>query len=205
MNELTFEPFQKITRLKRDCTITEKIDGTNSQIVFDTDGNVLVGSRKREIWPEGTEGKPKGCDNVAFARWVYENKEALFDFLGEGRHYGEWCGGKIQRGYGVHEKHFLLFNTSRFGEGSQEIPETLKSVGLGSVPVLYNGPFTTTAVDEAMIELKDHGSYFADGFVNPEGVVVYHHALRSYFKITFEHDDKGKWDNKQQQNKETLK
>jgi len=57
MSELTFEPFQKISRLKRNCTITEKIDGTNSQIVFDLNGDVLVGSRKREIWPEGTENK----------------------------------------------------------------------------------------------------------------------------------------------------
>ena len=193
MSELTFEPFQKISRLKRNCTITEKIDGTNSQIVFDLNGDVLVGSRKREIWPEGTENKQKGCDNIGFARWVYENKQALFDFLGEGRHYGEWCGGKIQRGYSVHKRHFLLFNTSRFGEGCQEIPQTLKDTGLGVVPVLYNGIFTTTVVDEAMINLKEHGSYCIDGFMNPEGVVVYHHALRSYFKVTFEHDDKGKW------------
>ncbi len=108
-NELKFEPFNKIGRLKRTCTITEKIDGTNAQICFNAAGEMLVGSRKRQIWPEGFEGKDKGCDNAGFAKWAYENKDALFDFLGEGRHFGEWCGGKIQRGYGLTEKRFALF------------------------------------------------------------------------------------------------
>ena len=31
---ITFEEFKKIPRLFRDCTITEKIDGTNGQIVI---------------------------------------------------------------------------------------------------------------------------------------------------------------------------
>ena len=192
MSELVFEKFPKIGRMKRGCTITEKIDGTNAQILFDAEGNLLVGSRKREIWPEGTEGKDKGCDNAGFAAWVYSNREALFAFLGEGRHYGEWCGCGIQRNYGLAEKHFLLFNTARFAEGRQEIPEELKAIGLGAVPILYQGDFTTEAVDSVMLDLFIHGSYLGDGFKKPEGVVVYHHAIQQYFKITFEHDGKGK-------------
>ena len=197
MSELKFEPFEKMSRMKRECTITEKIDGTNAQILFDAEGNLLVGSRKREIWPEGTEDKPKGCDNAGFARWVYEHREALFEFLGEGRHFGEWCGGKIQRGYRIIEKHFLLFNISRFGPDRQVIPEGLSEAGLGVVPVLYNGVFTTDSVDSVMAELKENGSSFVSGFMNPEGVVVYHHALRTYFKVTYEHDYTGKGKNRQ--------
>jgi hypothetical protein len=197
MGELKFEAFEKMGRLKRECTITEKVDGTNAQILFDEEGNILVGSRKREIWPEGTDGRSKGCDNAGFALWVYSNRDALFSFLGQGRHFGEWCFGKIQRGYGVTEKKFLLFNTGRFGEGKQEIPDELATAGLGVVPILFNGVFTTDAVDEVMDNLKVSGSRVAEGFMNPEGVVIYHHALRKSFKVTYEHDKTGKGHNRQ--------
>lgn len=195
--ELTFEPFAKMSRMKRGCTITEKIDGTNAQLVFDAEGNMLVGSRKRQIWPEGYEDKPKGCDNYGFAGWAYENQEDLFNFLGEGRHYGEWCGAGIQRRYGLDMKHFALFNTACFGPDAQEIPDYLRNIGLTSVPVLYQGVFTTDAVDEVMADLLKDGSEFAWGFMKPEGVVVYHHALRHYFKVTYEHDGSGKGPNNQ--------
>jgi len=196
VSELTFEPFEKLGRMNRGCTITEKIDGTNAQICFDEYGNLLVGSRKREIFPEGWDGK-SGCDNAGFAAWVFAYREALFEFLGEGRHFGEWCGGKIQRGYGSEKKFFLLFNTARFGEGKQQIPDSLLEAGIGCVPVLYNGPFTSDVVDQVMGELKESGSHFAEGFMNPEGVVVYHQAIRKMFKVTYEHDKTGKGPNRQ--------
>ena len=194
--ELVFEPFEKLGRMNRGCTITEKIDGTNAQICFGADGDMLVGSRKRQIWPEGWEGKT-GCDNAGFAGWVYVNREALFEFLGEGRHFGEWCGGKIQRGYDMEEKRFLLFNTGRFGPDRQEIPEELKEVGLGVVPVLYQGMFTSDVVDEVMDSLKHYGSKISEGFMNPEGVVVYHQAIKKMFKVTYDHDKTGKGPNRQ--------
>lgn len=195
-NELVFEKFQSLKRMKRNCVITEKIDGTNAQICFDEIGNILVGSRKRQIWPEGTAGKDKGCDNSGFAGWAYSLKDELFAFLGEGRHYGEWAGMGIQRKYGLKQKVFLLFNTNRFGPGRQEIPEHLALSGLGAVPVLYEGVFTTDAVDKVMQDLRETGSHI-NNFMNPEGVVVYHVALRDYFKITYEHDMTGKGPNRQ--------
>ena len=193
MSELKFEPFEKIGRLNRNCVISEKIDGTNAQIQFAADGDMLVGSRKRQIWPEGTEGKNKGCDNAGFAGWSYANEKALFEFLGEGRHYGEWCGGKIQRGYGLTEKKFALFNTGRWGE----VPGHLLSVGLCVVPVLYEGEFTTDVVACAMEDLNVQGSFFAKGYMNPEGVVVYHVATKTLFKVTYDHDNTGKGRNRQ--------
>lgn len=33
-NEYDFQEFQKISRLSRNCVITEKIDGTNGQVVI---------------------------------------------------------------------------------------------------------------------------------------------------------------------------
>lgn len=194
--ELIFEKFQSLKRMKRECVITEKIDGTNAQICFDDVGNMLVGSRKRQIWPEGTIDKPKGCDNQGFAQWAYSLQDELFNFLGAGRHFGEWCGAGIQRKYGLTKKYFLLFNTNRFGVGRQEIPVELLDKGLGVVPVLYQGVFTTDAVDKVMEDLKETGSHIAD-FDNPEGIVVYHTALRDYFKVTYEHDMTGKGPNRQ--------
>ena len=47
-----FEAFQKIARLKRNCVITEKIDGTNAQIFIGEDGEFLTGSRNRWITPD---------------------------------------------------------------------------------------------------------------------------------------------------------
>jgi hypothetical protein len=96
-----FEAFPKIARLSREIVITEKIDGTNAQIyitktpVGETDASkweLRVGSRSRWITPED--------DNHGFAKWVFMHMEELIEGLGEGRHYGEWWGSGVQRGYG---------------------------------------------------------------------------------------------------------
>jgi len=187
--ELEFEKFGKIPRLNKDCTITEKIDGTNAQIYFDEEGNFLVGSRKREIFPNGTEGKEKSCDNAGFAKWVYDNHEALFEYLGEGRHFGEWAGLGINRGYNLPEKRFYLFNTFRFIR--EDMPVNLREIGLDVAPILYQGKFSTDIVNTVMEALKEGGSFLSD-FDNPEGVIVYHNAAKQYFKVTFEYDA-GKW------------
>lgn len=189
-DKLTFEKFPKLGRLNRGCVITEKVDGTNGSIVFSESGDLLVGSKNREIFPEGG-AHPKGCDNYGFAGWVYANRDILFSFLGQGRHFGEWSFGKIQRGYGIKEKQFLLFNAARFGPGNQEIPEELRNLGLGVVPTLYAGVFSSDVVNETMRKLLVTGSRF-NSYPNPEGVVVYHVAIKKSFKVTYEHDDIGK-------------
>lgn len=183
MSDLTFEAFPKMARLKRNCVITEKIDGTNAQIVFNEDGDMLTGSRKRIIVP--------GDDNYGFAAWAYENQTKLFEVLGAGRHYGEWWGSSIQRRYGRQTRTFSLFNVSRWMHDDikkyqDDIP------GLGVVPILYSGIFSTDASDNAMSDLEQNGSYAAPGYDNPEGIVIWHSATRSYYKRTFEHDETGK-------------
>lgn len=189
---LEFETFPKIGRMSSNCTITEKIDGTNAQIVFDEHGNMLVGSRKRAIFPEGsvydtaTQRPRRGTDNYGFAKWAYDNHPALFNFLGKGRHYGEWAGHGIQRAYGLDQKRFYLFNTARFGPQGQAIPTELQELGLDSVPVLYEGEHDSREVCDEMTNLKVFGSRI-NGFDNPEGVIVYLHGLKSYYKDTFEY------------------
>jgi RNA ligase len=80
-----FETFPKIPRLYRECIVTEKIDGTNAQVVIPDDPNepLLVGSRNRWITPGKT------TDNYGFAEFVYNNEQAIRR-LGPGKHFGEW-------------------------------------------------------------------------------------------------------------------
>lgn len=177
-----FEEFQKIPRLKRNCVITEKIDGTNAQIHITDEGEMLVGSRSRYITPKE--------DNYGFAKWAEANREELLK-LGPGRHFGEWWGSGCQRGYGLTngEKRFSLFNVGRWS------PEDLP-LCVGLVPKLYEGPFSSEIVDSLIEDLRVNGSKAAPGFMKPEGIIVYHAAARSLFKVTLEKDEEPKGTNK---------
>lgn len=178
-----FNGFPKIARLSREMIITEKIDGTNGQIFIGENGEFLVGSRKQWITPEK--------DNYGFARWAYDHMDELMMGLGPGRHFGEWWGSGIQRGYGLPkgEKRFSLFNVKRWGD------DAIRPKCCHVVPILYNGIFNTEMVFYVMnYELSKRGSSAAPGFMNPEGVVVYHTAGNVMFKKTFEKDDIGKDD-----------
>ena len=175
-----FVPFPKVPRLSRDCVVTEKIDGTNASIWIDVLTNeIKAGSRKRFITPEK--------DNFGFAKWVEANKDELIAGLGDGTHFGEWWGSGIQRGYGLDkgEKRFSLFNTTLWD--GIALPD-----GCYTVPILYEGLFVTHEVDETLSYLEQWGSLAAPGFMNPEGVMVYHIAADQLFKKTFENDNTGK-------------
>lgn len=173
-----FKEWAKIARLNREIVVTEKIDGTNGVIYNGVDGEFLVGSRTQWITPEK--------DNFGFAKWAYENKEEL-QKLGEGYHYGEWWGNGIQRGYGLPngEKRFSLFNVAKWGD------DTIRPQCCGVVPILYSGLFSEIDIKHCLELLKTNGSRVAP-FMNPEGVVVFHTASRSLFKVTILNDEKPK-------------
>lgn len=193
----TFEAFPKIPRLYRDIVITEKIDGTNAAVLIEAltlgseddltvnavaEGrawSVTAQSRSRIITPDQ--------DNYGFARWVEENATELVRLLGPGRHFGEWWGRGIQRGYGLSERRFSLFNTvrhvDRLAVPFDRLPE------LGVVPVLYEGRFSEAAIQVALYRLRKYGSVAAPGFDRPEGIVVYHKASNHLFKVTLEGDE----------------
>lgn len=166
---MEFRKFDKIARLSREIVVTEKIDGTNGLIAIGEDGEFQVGSRNQWITPEK--------DNAGFARWAYAHKDELMQ-LGVGFHYGEWWGQGIQRGYGLKEKRFSLFNTSRWSD------DTVRPTCCHVVPVLYIGNFYTPAIEDILEYLKVGGSVAAPGFMQPEGVVIYHTAGNVYFKKT---------------------
>jgi len=164
-----FEGFTKIPRLSRECVVTEKIDGTNAQVHVLEDGTVLAGSRNRYITPAD--------DNYGFAAWVKAHEDALRDGLGVGRHFGEWWGQGIQRGYGIDHKRFSLFNVSRW-----TIETTPACCHV--VPIICTGVFDGSVTERALESLATFGSFAAPGFMKPEGIVIYHMAARSLFKKT---------------------
>ena len=182
---IEFRPFPKIARLRREMIVTEKIDGTNAQVTVLEDGTVLAGSRNRWITPE--------ADNHGFARWVKEHEDELREGLGIGTHFGEWWGKGIQRGYGLTEKRFSLFDVSRWsrvGEatlpGAVEVPSCCHVV-----PVLIVDTFSTGVAEAVLRELRKYGSVASLGFMDVEGVVVFHAHSRTLFKLTVDDGHKG--------------
>lgn len=194
---MEFKKFPKIARLSRECTITEKIDGTNASIYIGEDGTFLTGSRTRWITPQE--------DNYGFSRWAHENKEKLMG-LGVGHHFGEWWGSGCQRGYDLPkgEKRFSLFNTYRWAAHGAELkqypqqdPRVFKSQEYPPdichvVPVLYEGIFCTVTADAFIETLKQMGSIASPGFMKPEGIVIFHKAANQCFKKTIEKDEEPK-------------
>ncbi|HUW07514.1 MAG TPA: RNA ligase family protein [Williamwhitmania sp.] len=188
---MDFQPFGKIARLSREIVISEKIDGTNAIVAIeegtcvkngglidvnyeDVDYVMTAGSRTRWITPEK--------DNAGFARWVLENANELIK-LGTGFHYGEWWGQGIQRRYDLKEKRFSLFNSFRWSDELGNRPSCCHVV-----PVLYSGLFDTNKIQEILNNLEKNGSYASEGFMKPEGIVIYHSASKQYFKKTIEND-----------------
>jgi hypothetical protein len=172
-----FHEWPKVARLRRETVITEKIDGTNAAVGVTEDGRVYAQSRKQLITPV--------ADNHGFARWVAEHADGLADELGPGLHFGEWWGKGVQRGYGLDEKRFSLFNVLRW----QDAPLQLCS----TVPVLVHmDTFSDALVYATLDVLRESGSAAAPGFMDPEGIVLYHKASNTLFKQTLDDDDTGK-------------
>ncbi len=223
-NPTTFREFPKVARLSRECLISEKIDGTNTQVfvwdelhslpapegevttsispppadvpwIWTDEGiHVAVGSRTKWITPTD--------DNHGFAKWALAHAAELVT-LGHGRHYGEYWGSGINRGYGLPkgEKRLSLFNVARWclhGQTPQRIPTADPRVEkwqdmlppcVGLVPLLYRGIFTTDACEQAIAELRLFGSKASPGFAKPEGIVCWHTAANMGFKKTLEKDE----------------
>lgn len=198
MESVEFKGFEKISRLSRECIITEKIDGTNAVIYIGENGEFLTGSRTQWITPQK--------DNYGFSAWAHTHRDELIK-LGVGYHYGEWWGSGCQRGYGLPkgEKRFSLFNVGRWVQvggvlktwASNNPKEPIKSQEYAPeccyvVPTIYDGPFTTDIVNEKLEALKKNGSYASPGFMKPEGIVIFHKASGTLFKKTIEKDEKPK-------------
>lgn len=205
-----FEEFPKIARWNRELFVTEKLDGTNAQVAIVPtaelqcyageavavvgDLSLFAGSRTRML--------SRQADNYGFASWVCDHASYLAAGLGPGRHYGEWWGQGINRGYGLSRRRFSLFNVGRWhavGEEPrlirQENPTlpakwtTPAPLCCDVVPVLWRGIMDDFPVFTVLDNLRQNGSVAAPGFMRPEGIVIYHAAAGTYFKRTIERDD----------------
>lgn len=215
-----FKSWGKIRRRYRDIVITEKINGTNAAVVIlsvdplqaetldgrddikviaksssvfsPTDAQEIIGtleehyvvyaqSRNKVIDPQH--------DNAGFARYVWDNAWELISVLGVGTHFGEWWGSGIQNSYGLAkgEKRFSLFNALKWtNEDLSRVPN------LGVVPILYQGMNTDEAVKSAVEYLDVNGSVASPGFMDPEGVIIFHTADHGMEKVTLYNDEKPK-------------
>jgi hypothetical protein len=187
-----FHEFKKIPRLSREIIITEKIDGTNGLIYINENLDIFAGSRNK--WLDDHH------DNFGFWHWAMQNKEELKE-LGSGYHYGEWWGNGIQRNYGLKEKRFSIFNVGKWLKEDDDNARVLIELKDKEqfcprccyvVPILYTGIFDTTVIEGQLNILKYYGSKASPGFMNPEGVVIYHIKGNIYFKKTILNDEKPK-------------
>ena len=175
-----FREFPKIARLNREVIVTEKLDGTNACVIVSDDGlSIAAQSRSKLITPED--------DNFGFAGWVQRNKEELLR-LGPGHHFGEWWGAGIQRKYGLSEKRFSLFNTSRWSDAAT------RPACCHVVPIIITGTASQgfSVAISSLEFLRSNGSIAAPGFMKPEGIVCFHIPSQSMFKATIEKDEEWK-------------
>lgn len=195
---LEFKEFPKIPRLNREVIVTEKIDGTNAQInirpaferAFEPGYDVQSELNGESVYMRAgsrTRWLRADDDNFGFWAWFYANAHELVK-LGIGAHFGEWWGKGIQRGYGLDEKRFSLFNVSRWADDS------VRPACCHVVPVIVRGaPQDSFAVaHKALEELKQNGSLAAPGFMKPEGIVAFHVQGNLMFKATLEKDEEWK-------------
>lgn len=203
---MEFQKWPSIPRLSKErMVITEKLDGTNACIVIepwridaDVDHKLVntisvngdlyffaAQSRSRFITPEN--------DNYGFAKWAYNNAEKLTEILGPGRHYGEWWGHGVQRGYNMPTKRFSLFNAPRWVDVMSHLLPRTEVKELFIVPLLYAGPVDWSMPDELLSVLRT-GSWAAPTFKNPEGMIVYLREANASYKILLENNDKHKWE-----------
>lgn len=218
-----FKSWMKTPRLDSPFLITEKIDGTNGCVLIE---EILEGEEYGVGWVSLRSDPATGKiyklaaqsrnrlidlrnDNYGFAKWVYDHAVQLITILGPGRHYGEWWGGGLQRGYGLakNDKRFSLFNVKRHNpfdtylelRGMQDIgitpwADVLPSLSI--VPVLDFKEVdcdllsVSFAANDALDYLRKYGSRAVQGFMKPEGIVLFHSRSEQVFKKYIDPDEK---------------
>ena len=173
-DELIFKGWPKTIRYnKEQVIVTEKMDGTNGCIVVHNGQVVGVQSRNKFITPD--------ADNFGFAQWVHDHRNELVEFLGEGYHYGEWCGEGIQKNpHKLIGKHFYLFKPR---EGLTE------DHPCRSVRVLWEGPLEQLNTQTIMEDLYD---YSQENLYTAEGIIIFTKEGQKLYKLTFANSE-GKW------------
>lgn len=207
---MNFDPMPKIARLNKEVIVTEKIDGTNASVCIEiVAAEMIQVAGEFNVTPDmlaisvqdngdhwivraGSKNRflTEANDNHGFAKWVGAHAQELLE-LGPGVHRGEWWGKGIQRGYGLSEKRFSLFNVSHW---IRDQPLSIPCQGLAVppdccdvVPILGKG-IGFEGVEHGLEMLEVIGSVAAPGFMKPEGLCIFHTGAGIYFKATIEND-----------------
>lgn len=190
MNDIEFQEWPKMPRFfDSDFIISEKIDGTNSQIFIDSSLSMIrAGSRNR--WLKLDD------DNFGFANWVNDNQEELMQLLGPGTHYGEWWGQGIQRRYGMDRKVFSLFNSTRWNGLFNAAPgkmicDVVPSKKFNLSQICREADSNEVSMFNRMIsDAWFHfmpkslaAAKYGQDFTNPEGFTMFHERSRQVFKV----------------------
>jgi len=181
-------------------TGTVKLHGTNAAIVIDSERNITVQSRSREITVEN--------DNAGFAAFVAGLPKSIIDgFSSDVAIFGEFAGGNIQKGVAINSlpKMFVIF-AIKYLEGDGKwtdiskwsFPtELLNSNGIYiinqfptfEIEIDFNSPeFATEKLQEITLEVEKEcpvGKYFGVSGVG-EGIVwqaVGCHGRDHVFKV----------------------
>jgi len=210
---------------KGSMVVTEKIDGTNACVIVQRfgEGRSLIDldlsdpqshngicfvfeaagpDEEDRVWLVGAQSRNKlifpgkHYDNAGFAGWVLGYALELVSLLGPGRHFGEWWGQGIQRGYGMECKKFSLFDAHRWARVAIERGDwnfRADRIGMTTVPTLHIGQWSDSTVEDCLGVLRRHGSMAALQFgvvgQKAEGVVVRHRALGGNLKAFVDNDD----------------
>lgn len=166
-----FKGWPKIPRLENEVfCLTEKIDGTNACIIIQENSagklDAWAQSRTRIITPEN--------DNYGFAKWVEDNKELLISDLGVGYHFGEWWGKGINRGYGMEDRRFSLFNPKKESICCLNVPVLAKNV---------SSNLLSSVIEYEKQYLVHSGSRASPGYMKPEGIIIYAEKSKNYWKV----------------------
>lgn len=181
---MEFKSFSSLIRLdKTQVEVTQKLHGSNASVWIykDISGVMQVKAAKRTSFLESGE------DNFGFRVFVEERAQQFIDLLGEGVHWGEWCGPGINSGEGLTQKRFVLFNTAK--------ADAPRPDRVDVVPVLWRGALEDLNINEIMNKLKTEGSVYVPGFMRPEGIVIHIRGL-GLIKNVFEAEET-KWKGKE--------
>jgi ATP-dependent RNA circularization protein (DNA/RNA ligase family) len=123
------------------AVIEEKVDGANSGISFDSDGNLLLQSRGHYL-----EGHARERQFNLFKTWANQNIEYLFDILQDKYLlFGEWCYAKHHIFYDNLPHYFLAFDLYDKKEekflSNHRFKEVIKGDIIHTVPLLYEARF----------------------------------------------------------------
>ncbi len=159
--DLSQIPFSEI--LGKHIVIEEKIDGANSAISFDEDGNLLLQSRGHYL-----RGGYQERHYNLMKQWANANCEILYEAL-ESRYimYGEWMYAKHTVFYDALPDYFMEFDIFDRKRGvfldtdaRRKITEPMQIIS--SVPVLASGVFRTK---ESILRYMGNSHYITENHI----------------------------------------